>query len=94
MPVSVDPLVRYGGSDSFRWKESCHLFCLPGEEAELHALATRIGLKREWFQTKTRLPHYDLTASKRRLAIQHGAQEVPSAREALRAYRNSKEQQQ
>lgn len=27
---------------------------------ELHAFAARLGLKREWFQTR-RLPHYDLT---------------------------------
>lgn len=42
---------------------------------ELHAFAARIGLKREWFQTDLE-PHYDLTASKRKLAVQRGAVEL------------------
>lgn len=39
---------------------------------ELHEFATRIGLKREWFQDK-RIPHYDVSDSKRLLAINRGA---------------------
>lgn len=42
---------------------------------ELHAMAALIGLKREWFQEES-LKHYDLTASKRRLALRNGATEV------------------
>ena len=33
---------------------------------ELHAMAVQIGMKREWFQNKPRLPHYDLTPRRRR----------------------------
>jgi Protein of unknown function (DUF4031) len=55
---------------------------------ELHQLAERIGLKREWFQPAcTKLPcividevcphfHYDVTKSKRVQAIRAGAQPV------------------
>ena len=42
---------------------------------ELHAMAERIGLKREWFQPKSS-PHYDLCQSKRALAISFGAIEA------------------
>lgn len=43
---------------------------------ELHAFAARLGLKREWFQTKPGRPeldHYDVTESKRLQAIEMGA---------------------
>ena len=37
---------------------------------ELHEMAKRLGLKREWFQNKRKkLPHYDISLSKKRLAI-------------------------
>lgn len=42
---------------------------------ELHAMADRIGLKREWFQTRS-TPHYDVCKAKRALAIKHGAVEI------------------
>lgn len=41
-------------------------------EAELHAMADRIELKREWFQRGS-TPHYDVSQSKRNLAIEEGA---------------------
>ena len=44
-------------------------------EKELHAMADKIGLKREWFQNKV-WPHYDVGAGKRDLAVRHGAIEV------------------
>jgi hypothetical protein len=43
---------------------------------ELHAMASRIGLKRAWFQGDSTFAHYDLTASKRRLAVAAGAMEI------------------
>jgi hypothetical protein len=42
---------------------------------ELHAMADRIGLKRQWFQNHG-TPHYDLCQAKRRLAIRAGAIEI------------------
>lgn len=41
-------------------------------EAELHAMAQAIGLRRAWFQGN----HYDLVPSKRMLAIRRGARPV------------------
>lgn len=41
---------------------------------ELHAFAQQIGLRREWYQDRPRLWHYDITtASKQRRAIRAGA---------------------
>jgi hypothetical protein len=40
---------------------------------ELHAMAAKIGMKREWFQDKKSLPHYDLTVSRRAAAVRAGA---------------------
>lgn len=39
---------------------------------ELHAMANTVGLKREWFQEGS-VPHYDVTLSKKELAIKNGA---------------------
>ena len=39
---------------------------------ELHEMAVRIGLRREWFQS-TSLPHYDVSQSKRMIAVKFGA---------------------
>lgn len=41
-------------------------------EEELHEMALLIGMKPEWFQNKS-TPHYDLTPSRRKLAVKHGA---------------------
>lgn len=51
----------------------CHM--IADTVAELHDFAKRIGLKREWFQPRSR-PHYDLSRSRRILALQAGAREV------------------
>lgn len=53
-----------------KWVGGGHLFA--SDLAELHAFARRLGLRREWFQG-TGFPHYDLTANKRRQAIERGA---------------------
>lgn len=50
----------------------CHL--LADTTEELHAMATRIGMRREWFQENP--PHYDVSKSRRKLAVQFGAIEV------------------
>jgi len=59
----------------------CHMVSDRSVE-ELHAFASEIGLRREWFQSGSR-PHYDLRPSKRRLAVSKGAEEV-DARELVR----------
>lgn len=61
------------------FSKSCHLFTTDNID-DLHSFAERIGLKKHWFQNDIRLPHYDLTANKQRLAISMGAQ---LAREGL-----------
>lgn len=40
---------------------------------ELHNMAELLGLRREWYQRLASWPHYDVSLSKRRLAIHHGA---------------------
>ena len=60
---------------------SCHLTC-EGDIEVLHAFAARLGLRREWFQDHPRHPHYDLTRSKRRRAVQLGAVEVRAKEQA------------
>ena len=42
---------------------------------ELHAMADKIGIKRKWFQEKSTL-HYDVSKSKKKLAIEFGAVEI------------------
>lgn len=51
----------------------CHM--LADTVAELHEFAARIGLRREWFQPFSR-PHYDLSKTKRAIAIEAGAIEL------------------
>jgi hypothetical protein len=53
---------------------NCHLFadCLE----DLHLFASKLGMKRSWFQNDPRLPHYDLTPERRAHAVVLGAQEV------------------
>jgi hypothetical protein len=43
---------------------------------ELHAMASALGLKPEWFQKDSSFPHYDVSLSVRRVAVARGAIEV------------------
>jgi Protein of unknown function (DUF4031) len=56
----------------------CHLFSDQLDPQELHRFARRIGMKLAWFQTDDDMwkDHYDLTAGKRRRAVQAGAVSV------------------
>lgn len=76
MPVFVDALRDCVPNPNWKWQQSCHMFA--EDLDELHAFAANIGLKRAWFQRTgpNKLPHYDLTAAKRRLAVRRGAVEV------------------
>ena len=74
MSVFVDELRNYGGSASFRWTNSCHMYADTLDE--LHAMADRIGMKRAWFQDKHGFPHYDLVERRRIVALRAGAVEA------------------
>lgn len=39
----------------------------------MHQFASRLGLKRGWFQDRTRYPHYDVTIQVRERALRLGA---------------------
>lgn len=73
--VYVDEIMVTVPSARWPFKASCHLYA--DTEEELHWFAGMLGLKRSWFQTpeETGLAHYDLTASKRRLAVALGARQ-------------------
>lgn len=51
----------------------CHMFA--DTVLELHEMACRIGIRRQWFQDKS-APHYDVCKSKRSLAVEAGAEEI------------------
>ncbi len=69
MPVYVD-----AGATAFRRMKMAHM--LADTEPELHEMADRIGLKREWFQIDGGTPHYDICQSKRKKALELGATEI------------------
>lgn len=56
---------------AWRGKLWCHLVADSLEE--LHRFASRLGLKRGWFQDRTRYPHYDVTIQVRERALRLGA---------------------
>ncbi len=74
MSVYVDTPSHYSGPGFFAGKRSCHMYADTPEE--LHAIAARLGLRREWFQDDARLPHYDLVEPQRAQAVELGAVEV------------------
>lgn len=80
MTVFVDELARYPTSIACFKSGSCHLTADTLDE--LHAFAKGIGLRREWFQD-TRVPHYDLTPSKRERALRAGALFVSARQQAI-----------
>jgi hypothetical protein len=81
--VYVDELKTYDhGPTCFR-EGACHMTADTLEA--LHAMARRLGLKEEWFQSKSRLPHYDLTTGKREAALKAGAVFKP-AKEQMREH--------
>ncbi len=73
MPVYVDPLCKNGWVLRGRTVRNCHL--VADTEQELHDFAAKIGMKRAWFQAG-RVPHYDLTESRRARAVSMGAREI------------------
>ena len=63
-----------------RWS---HMFA--DDEAELHDMARRIGLQRGWYPD-SKIPHYDITPSKRERALAAGAVSI-TTKEYLRSLR-------
>lgn len=87
MAVYVDALITCPISANWHWKKSCHL--IADSVDELHAFAASIGMKRAWFQHHTRMPHYDLNAARRAVAVLNGAVEIGRSEfvEKMRAHR-------
>ena len=88
--VYVGPLFAtqpYYTSANKRWQaqHACHMTA--DSLDELHAFAARLGLRRAWFQNHHKNPrywHYDLVASKRRMALAYGAKELTLEQEVAR----------
>jgi hypothetical protein len=71
MPVYVDPLTP--ALPSRQWPFRFYSHMIADTTMELHNMARRIGLKPEWYQTKSVLPHYDLSPARRQAALRMGA---------------------
>lgn len=82
MTVYVGPIFAWTPTARWRWRTAAHL--MADTEDELHEFAHRLGLLREWFQDNPRLPHYDLTIAKRRLAVDFGATSLNRDQEVAR----------
>lgn len=69
MPVYVDDMYRYP-MGQFRRMKMSHM--IADTDEELHVVAMLIGVDRRWFQGD----HYDISMTKRELAIQYGARPI------------------
>jgi hypothetical protein len=69
--VYVDDMYKYP-IGQFRRMKMSHM--IADTDAELHAMADKIGVARKWHQAPPKhASHYDIAMSKRELAILHGA---------------------
>ena len=82
MSVYVDNAVNQFGK-----MKMCHM--VADTLDELHSMADKIGIQRKWFQNNPDHPHYDISQSKRILAVQNGAIEI-TARELVEFIRNKR----
>ncbi len=64
------------------WHRRCGHLVSDSSIDELHEFASLLGIRREWFQTRS-IPHYDLTGAVYVLALEYGA-ELVSSRELVR----------
>lgn len=71
----------------FRGMLMCHMTA--DSLDELHAMADKIGMLREWFQCppKAKRPHYDLSRPRRALAVSAGAIEISERENVVYANR-------
>ena len=62
--------------DNYRAKFGRMVMCHMAADTleELHEMAEKIGMNRSWFQED----HYDVSLTRRKLAIEYGAKEVTS----------------
>lgn len=69
----------YVDSEAIRWRgrQWCHL--VADSLDELHRFAALLGLRRSWFQSKARYPHYDVTMAVRNKALLLGAVDADRA---------------
>ncbi|WP_316234847.1 DUF4031 domain-containing protein [Bradyrhizobium sp. SZCCHNR1004] len=59
---------------AFRRMIMCHM--IADTDEELHAMADKIGVARKWHQNTISGSHYDISKSKRDLAVAAGAIEI------------------
>lgn len=81
MTVMVDELRVWPHAHGCFRAGSCHL--TSSSLDELHVFAARLGLRREWFQEHPIASHYDLTPSKRALALHYGAVFVSARQQSI-----------
>lgn len=78
MTVYVDDMEAvYTPSHTPRRYIMCHM--IADTEKELHDMADFIGVSRKWYQGD----HYDITKTKRKLAVVRGAREITQRQLAL-----------
>lgn len=65
----------YIGKREYSYKGKLFSHMVADNIEELHEMADKLNLKREWFQDGKR-PHYDISKSKKKQALQYGAKEV------------------
>ncbi len=70
----------------FRGRVMCHM--LADSDAELRAMAERIGMQQRWHQGD----HFDIDRDMRALAVANGAREI-TRREAVRVRRQFRERE-
>jgi hypothetical protein len=73
----------------FHGRIMCHM--LADSEAELHAMADRIGKSRNRYQRHASTPHYDVDTGERALAVRLGAIEIDRRKtvQIIRAIRDN-----
>lgn len=60
----------------------CHM--IADDIEELHIMASKIGMKREWFQGNASFPHYDIPLFRKDKALSFGAIQVTRRQLALK----------
>ena len=73
--IYVDEMHAVTPNKNWPYPNACHMFA--DSKKELLFFARQVGLKKSWMQTSSQgIIHFDLTFSKRKIAVREGAQEV------------------